>query len=195
MADRPSPIKLVTRTRNKWKNTGKSKSINDTATALGYIIWQLALNAAKNLHQQDFRFDDDHQRIRVIEEYVAFLVHISDRIVFQRLDTKDRTEFVSDLAAAAARHVQRNKEDILGSNPYRDPFLSMLNRRGQEYAACSVSGEQPGYPMLRALGSHILDVMGADQTNKWVIDQVMEIDAPELCEQLQKSLRNLFESM
>lgn len=195
MADPPPPIKLVTRTRNKWKSSGKPKSIDDNAIALGYIVWQLALNAAKNLHIQDFRFDDDRQRVHVIEEYAVFLVHVSDRIVFEQLDTKQRTMFVSGLASAVARHVQRNEEEILGSNDYRGPFLTLLNRRGQEYAACPFSADQPGYSMLRALSCHILEVIGADQTNKWVVDQVMEIDAPDVCRQLRKSLLNLFESM
>ncbi len=48
--------------------------------------------------------------------------------------------------------------------------------------------------MLRALGAHIQDIMGSDQTNKWVIDQVMEIDGPYLCLQLSGSLNNLFAS-
>ena len=195
MADQPSPIKLVTRTRNKWKNSDKPKSIEDNATALGYIIWQLALNAAKNLHMQDFRYDDDRQRFGVIEEYAAFLVHVSDRIVFEQLETEERNQFVSGVAAAAARHVHRNKQEVLGGSDYRGPFLDMLNQRSQEYAACPFAEDQPGYSMLRALGSHILDIMGTDQTNKWVVDQVMEIDAPEICGQLRKSLFNLFESM
>ena len=33
--------------------------------------------------------------------------------------------------------------------------------------------------------------MGTDQTNKWVIDQVMDIDAPQAVKSLRKSLDNL----
>ena len=103
MAKQPSPIKLVTRTRNKWKKTGKPRSIGDNATAVGYIIWQLALNGAKKLHLEDFRYDDDMQRILVIEEYLIFLVHASDRMTFDDISSEQRIEFISGVARATVR--------------------------------------------------------------------------------------------
>lgn len=192
MANQESPIKLVTRTRDKWKNSSKPKSIEDNAVALGYIIWQLALNGAKNLHIENFRYDSDEQRMSVIEEYSAFLLHASDRLMFDVLDNSQRTEFVSNVALATARHVQRNKEEIIGRDNYRRPFLDMLNARSSEYASCPLVKEGPGYQMRRVIGFHIQNIMGSDQTNKWAIDQVMEIDAPDLFERLEKSLANLF---
>ena len=191
MSKPQSPITRLTRARNKWKHTGKVRSVDDNATALGYIIWQLALNGARKLHVEDYRYDDDIQRIRVIEEYLAFLVHASDRMVFDDMAQEPRHAFVSGVARASARHLQRNKEDILGRSDYRTGFFVLLNSRSSEYGDCSFPGE-PGYPMLRALGAHILGIMGSDQTNKWVIDQVMDIDAPELCRGLRNSLNSLF---
>lgn len=191
MTKQPSPIKLVTRTRDRWRNGAKPKSLEDNATALAYIIWQLALNAAKNLHIEDFHYRDDGQRTDVIAEYLAFLVHVTDRLVHGHLDLEQRTRFVSTAAAAAARHLQSNKEDILGRRDYKSPFLALLNERSQEYAQCSFEADYPGYPMLRAFGSHVQQVMGTDQTNKWVIDQVMEIDAPNAVDSLKKSMANL----
>ena len=193
MSKQPSPIKLVTRTRNTWKKTGKPRSISDNATAVGYIIWQLALNGAKKLHLEDFRYDNDMQRILVIEEYLTFLVHVSDRIIFDDMSPEHRNEFVSGVAMATTRHLQRNKEDAAGRGDYREDFLKKLNSRSADYGACSFPDE-PGYPMLRGLGSHIQLIMGSDQTNKWVIDQVMDIDAPDLFRQLHKSLGSLLDS-
>jgi hypothetical protein len=34
--------------------------------------------------------------------------------------------------------------------------------------------------------------MGASQENRWVIDQVMDMDAPDLYKQLKRIVRNLF---
>lgn len=193
MPTKQPPIKLVTRTRNKWKQSGKQRSTVDNGIALGYIAWQLALNAAKNLHLEDFRYDSDDQRIRVIEEYLAFLVHAADRITFSRLQEGERADFVAGTARAAARHLERNKEEIVGAGNYGAAFLDMVNLRSSEYGACAWSTE-PGYAMLRALGSHVQNIMGSDQTNKWVIDQVMDIDAPDLCRRLSSSLDSLIES-
>lgn len=193
MTSQQSPIKLVTRTRNKWKKTGKQRSASDNAAALGYIIWQMALSGAKKLHLEDFRYDDDDQRVRVIEEYLAFLVHIADRLSFGTLEPDERLNFISNVARACARHLQRNKEEIIGDGDHEAVFLDLVNRRTGEYGSCSFRGE-PGYSMLRAIGAHIQNIMGTDQTNKWVIDQVMEIDASDLCNRLSGSLDSLIES-
>lgn len=193
MPNKLSPIKLVTRTRNKWKQTGQQRTTADNATALGYIVWQLALNGAKQLHLEDFRYDSDDQRVRVIEEYLAFLVHLADRISFSGLQGSERADFVSGVASAAARHLERNKEEIIGAEDHRSEFLELLNQRSSEYGSCSYAGG-PGYSMLRALGLHVQIVMGSDQTNKWVIDQVMDIDAPDLSRQLSRSVNSLLES-
>lgn len=192
MAKQQSPITRVTRTRDKWKNTAQPKTIEDNAVALGYIIWQLALSGAKNLHVENYRYDNDLQRIHVIEEYLAFLVHLSDRLTFDSLEQMERTRFVFNVASTTARHLQRNKEEIIGRDDYRQPYLDMFNRRSAEYASCPFAmDEQLGYQMLRVVGSYIQEIMGEDQTNKWVIDQVMDIDAPIAFEQLSKSLTNL----
>ena len=169
------------------------RTISDNGVALDYIAWQLALSAAKNLHLEDFRYDSDDQRIHVIEEYLAFLVHVADRITFNRFQEDDRVDFVAGIARAAARHLERNKEEILGAGNHGTAFLDMVNLRSSEYGSCACTDE-PGYAMLRTLGSHIQNIMGSDQTNKWVIDQVMDIDAPDLCRRLSSSLDSLIES-
>lgn len=143
---------------------------------------------------EDFRYDDDRQRIGVIGEYLAFLVHLSDRLVADTMDAEQRSRFVSSVGLAAARHLQRNQEDIAGPGNYRDRFVAILNSRSEEYASCTLVANEAGYQMLRALGCHIQDIMGSDQTNKWVIDQVMDIDGPKLVGQLRESLFNLLES-
>ncbi|MFC1681683.1 hypothetical protein ACFL1S_07895 [Pseudomonadota bacterium] len=193
MSEKPSPIRLVTRTRNKWKQAGKPRTIGDNAVALGYIVWQLALTAAKKLHQEDFRYDSDEQRLRVIEEYLAFLVHIADRMTFSSLEQDERAVFVAGVARSAARHFERNKEEIMGAGNHGAAFLHTVNLRSSEYSSCAYTDE-PGYTLLRTLGSHVQNIMGSDQTNKWVMDQVMDIDAPDLCRRLSSSLVSLIES-
>jgi len=37
--------------------------------------------------------------------------------------------------------------------------------------------------------------MGKDQTNKWVINQVMEVDGPEVFKKFKNSLYELFDAM
>ncbi len=101
---------MKTRIRSKWqRNKGKPASLEDNATALAYIIWQLALAVAKNLHAEDFVYDSDDQRVAVIVEYLAFLVHVSDRFANESMDNEARERFIGSLGSGVARHLQRNK--------------------------------------------------------------------------------------
>ena len=52
----------------------------------------------------------------------------------------------------------------------------------------------PGTDFYRYLGHQVLDQMGETQTNRWVIDQVMELDAPELFDKARKRIEELFDS-
>ncbi len=183
------------RTRSKWHKHRHQASIEDNATALAYICWQVALARTKNLHQEDFVYDSDEQRTAVIAEYLCYLVHICDRLVFRDLDPHQREQFVVTLARQTARHYQRNLEDVYGrGNDYSADYIDTLNRRIAEYSECSFEEDRPGYQMTRALGRHIQDVMGEDQVNKWVIDQIMEIDGPDAVVEIRGALDNLFGS-
>ena len=88
--------------------------------------------------------------------------------------------------------MQDNLIDIAGPGEYRAPFVELLNRRLAEYARASFEGDEPGYDMLRMLGAYVLEVMPAGQTNRWVIDQIMAITAPDVAKRIAQSVTNLF---
>jgi hypothetical protein len=183
------------RTRDKWRVTSRSRSLEEIATALAYICWQIALEQTKNLHREDFDFAGDEQRTGVIAEYLCFLVHVTDRLVFRTLDGESRLNFIATLARQCGRHYQRNLEDVHGrGRDYLTTFIDHLNTRAAEYAEYSFEPGAPGYHMLRGLGRHIQDVMGEGQTNRWVIDQIMEIDGPAAVLELRKGMDNLMGS-
>lgn len=181
------------RIRSKWQS-GKA-TLEDNASALAYIIWQISLEQTKNLHREDYIYDDDHQRTGVLAEYLCFLVHLSDRLTIGSLSFQQRGEFMQTLAKGTARHLQRNLEDVYGRNQdYRIDYVNQLNERIAEYSGYGFSEQEPGYSMLRSLGRHIQDLMGEGQTNRWIIDQVMEIDSKTAIAELKKGLDNLFGS-
>ena len=75
------------RIRDKWRQDGKTASLEDSATAAAYASWQIALAATKNLHAEDFEYYDDHQRLGVLREYLIFLSHIADRLAFEHMES------------------------------------------------------------------------------------------------------------
>jgi len=103
------------RIRNTFKNR-ENATLEEKANILAYNIWQISLAGAKNLHQEDYFFDSDTQRVNVIREYLVFMVHVADRMVFEKLNEVDRTTFVNVLAQYTANQIQRNiiGEMILG---------------------------------------------------------------------------------
>ncbi len=180
------------RIRNKWRNKDRHGSIDDNATALAYVIWQIALTATKNLHAEEFLYQSDQQRVAVVAEYLIFLCHVADRFAYDILEDEQRQSFVATLVDHVARHYQRNLEDILGSGDYKQEFIAAMNARFTEYAQTQFDADGPGYQTRRCLGEKIQDVMGMDQINKWVIQQIMDLDAKQAVDHLRQGMDNLF---
>jgi len=180
----------ISRIKSSWRDD-RDHSIEEVAGALAYITWKIALESAKDLHGEGYEYASDPQRVAVIAEFVAFLVQASDRLVYGTLDDDDRHAFVNALAQRLADQVQDNLTDLFGPGDYRAPFIETLNERLADYSELAFENEQPGYDYLRYFGSRVLKIMGETQTNRWVIDQVMDRAGPEAVKHLAKGLRNL----
>jgi len=192
---------VVRRIKDRWHNSTpddaqrevlSEKTLVDQASALSFIQWRTALNSAINLHAEDFYYADDHQRIGVITEYLAFQIQLVDRLSAEFLKDAERQSLVSEIGKKSADQIQDNLEDIAGTGQYRPPYIALLNKRFGEYAEFSYSAGRPGYEAMRFLGHTVLSLLGDDQINRWVIDQVMEIDGPAIVDQNIKSLNRLF---
>ncbi|MDX1431344.1 MAG: hypothetical protein R3286_02730 [Gammaproteobacteria bacterium] len=186
---------MAIRIKDKWhrsrRNRPGAKTLADGAGALAFIGWRLALDKAQNLNREGFRYDSDIERVGVINELVAFEIQIADRIAHGLLDDDDRNTFINALGRRFADHMQDNLSDLGGERNYRDAFIALLNERAADYASLSFGDGRPGFDFLRYLGNRVLHVLGEDQTNRWVVDQVIALDAPELAEKFTKSVLNL----
>ena len=189
------------RIKDRWHNSTpednsrditSEKALTEQASALAYIVWRQALNAAINLHAEDYRYDNDIQRISVINEFVAFQAQHVDRLLHTFTDHETRQILIPELCEKLAEQVQDNLTDIDGPRNYRQPFLALLNDRFSVYATFEYKGAEPSFDCLRYLGNNVMLVLGDDQTNRWVIDQIIAIDAPELIDQIDRSLNRLF---
>ena len=190
---------MAIRIKSTWhrsqRNKPSQKSLDDNASALAFITWRLSLEGAKKLHGEGFNYLTDKERVGVISEFVAFLLHSADRLAYAQLDDDDRERFINALGQQLANQIQDNLVDIAGPGNYRQPFIALLNERLAGYAEQTFRDAEPGYDFLRYFGSQVLRIMGEDQTNRWVIDQIMDLQAPEAFKQLKKSMANLFTSM
>ncbi|HEY5700937.1 MAG TPA: hypothetical protein VIT83_02500, partial [Gammaproteobacteria bacterium] len=67
---------MAIRIKDKWHQSGRNrptpKSLQDSAGALAFIGWRVALDRAQNLNKEGFRYDSDIERVGVISEFIAF---------------------------------------------------------------------------------------------------------------------------
>lgn len=168
--------------------------IDENAGAVAYVCWQISLNAAKNLHAEDFVYDNDGQRLDVMAEYLAFLLHCTDRMLSNTLTAEQRTQFITRQAREAARHLANSLRDVAGPGDYEADFFTRCNQRSREYALCEYQEQQPGFELRRCFASRIQDIMGKEAMNRWVADQVMDIDSLDAVEMLYESGNKLFAS-
>lgn len=186
---------MAIRIKDKWhqsrRNQPTSKSLQDSAGALAFIGWRVALDKAQGLNREGFRYDSDVERIGVISEFVAFEIQVADRLAYEFLNDDDRAVFINALGQRFADHMQENLSDLDGPRNYRDAFVDLLNERLSDYASLTFEGGEPGFDFLRYLGAKVLSVLGEDQTNRWVLDQIVAIEAPGLADKIRKSVFNL----
>ena len=186
---------MAIRIKSKWhhseRNEAVRKTFADSAGALAFIIWRLSVEHAKDIHRDGFDYASDRERIGVISEYCAFAVQLVDRLAHRRIDDEARSALVVALGRRLADLMQDNLLDIAGPGDYRAPFVEMLNERLDDYARFEFDEEEPGFEALRYFGDRVMRSMGVSQTNRWVMDHVMQISAPELFEKISGSVENL----
>jgi len=177
ISSRPSVALIKTR----WRKKG-ARSLEERAGVIGANLWKLSLEIFKHMEKEGFRFGSDRLVTRVLGEFIAFLVQLVDRRVYGTLSEDDRATLVRAVVDHLAATMENNQLDLFGpaeSGDYRKPFIDMLNARFEDYAGFDYPGGEPGYPCLRYFATQVSDAM-ASGDNKWVVEQMIDIEAPEM---------------
>jgi len=182
---------VAVRVKSKWSNKGRERTLDEVGGAAAFILWRIAQQGLLNLENEGFLTDTRSQRMDVIAEFLAFLLHLADRKQAEALDANERQAFITSLARHLANTMQENRADAEGTGDYRGPLIDLFNERGANYAECPMPDGEPGYAMKRYLGECVTAVMG-EKDNQWITDQVMDIEVPETLKPLNKALRELF---
>jgi hypothetical protein len=180
ISSRPS-VALV---KTRWRKKG-TRTLADRAGVIGANVWKISLEIFKHMEREGFRFGSDRLVTGVLGEYIAFLVQLVDRAVHGRLSEADRATLIGEIAAHLATTMENNQLDLLGPGDYRAPFITLLNERFAEYADYEYPGGEPGYACLRFFAGKVSDAM-ASGDNKWVVEQMMDIEAPEMVRLIEK---------
>lgn len=179
------------RVKSKWNNKGRERSLTEIGSAAAFILWRIAQQGTLNLENEGFQTDTNAQRLDVMAEFLAFLLHVVDRRQVETLEQDERQEFITALARHLANQMQENRTDAQGKGEYKAGLIELLNARTADYAEFPMPDDAPGYAMKRYFGERVRAVMGA-RDNQWITDQVMDVEVPEALKPLGRALRDLF---
>lgn len=175
---------MAIRMHTKW-NSGGSKTMEDRAGVVGVNIWKIAKETWLRMEREGFLAGEDKQLAAVITEMIAYLVQISDRLVYGQISEEERARFINAMGKHLAHTVQTNMLDMFGPGDYTAPFIDTLNARAADYAEFEFTDYSPSYRFMRYLGEKVSEAMAATD-NKWVIEQVIDIEAPESLRSIKK---------
>lgn len=146
---------------------------------MGANMWKIATEVYRHMEKEGFRFGSDRQVTIVVGEMIVFLAQFADRLLHGRLPEADRAALVSALVHHLAHTMENNQLDLLGPGEYSKPFIDLFNTRSAEYASFDYAGVEPSYACLRFFAGRVAEAMAASD-DKWVVEQIMEIEAPEM---------------
>ena len=178
------------RVKTRWNMKDKTRTIQETAGVLGFNLWKLCMQSLLNLENEGFQTDTQMQRLEVIQEMMAFLIHAADRIAYTRMDDEERAQFITALARKASDYVQDNARDIAGPGDYRTPFINLLNQRMDEYSEFGFFDFEPSFQMARYFGDRLAERLGPRQ-RKWVTTQIIDIEVPEYMRTMKRIVNSL----
>lgn len=174
ISSRPSAVPVKTR----WRKKGE-RSLAERAGVIGANLWRVSLEIFKHMEKEGFRFGSDRMTTDVIAEFIAFVAQLADRAVYGRLGEAERAALIGEIVRHLAATMENNQRDLLGPGNYRKAFIDLLNARFGEYAGFEYAGAAPGYACLQFFAGKVADAM-AGGDNKWVVEQIIDIEAPEM---------------
>jgi hypothetical protein len=178
--------------KTRWRKKGE-RTPAERAGVIGANVWKISTEIFKHMEKEGFRFGSDRLVTDVLAELIAFQVQLADRAVHGRLAEADRAALIGEVVRHLAATMENNQRDLLGPGEYRGPFIDLLNTRFGEYAGFAYSGVEPGYPCLRFFAGKVADAM-AGGDNKWVVEQMMDIEAPEMVRLVGKLIEQTLEA-
>jgi len=198
------------RVKNKWNDKNKERTPEDTGSVLSFNFWKIASANVMHMENEGFQTDTHFMRLDVIAEFTAFLVHVVDRVISSKeFSAEDRQALITALALNLAKTMHDNRRDVSDDKEtdfraeyiadvsddketdFRAEYIALMNERMGEYSHFTFEeGNQPGFQVRRCVGEHVRDVMG-EKDNKWIPDQVIDIEIPDAMKAFKKVTRGL----
>lgn len=190
------------RIKSHWFKAGEPKSAEQQASAMAFIVWRVAHNMLKRMRGAQFDIDAGGPYFDFIREVLVFLIAVVDRTAYTRMDAATRSVFTTALVNHCADTLAGNETDLLGPRTdgarYRDSFIDLVNEVSPHYAEfgadpAGITAEEaftPDFAFVRYLGSRLEPAL-PPHDRRWVLDQVMAIEAPEAVDIVRSAILDL----
>lgn len=185
---------MAIRLKTKF-HTKDQRSSATLASVVAVLAWKLAIESIRRMRKADYDIDIGRPYFDFVCEFLVFLALSADRIAYRELDETERIEFTTSLAQNIARFVEENRIMLLGDaapGESRQHFLNLFNQRGGEYAEFDYDENGPDFGFKRFFAACLRDVL-PEKDKLWVVDQAMDIEAPEALKMINKTLAGLFD--
>ncbi len=182
------------RVKTVWFKKDGERTADEIASAVATTTWRVADKAVDNLGRENYDIITAERGFKLIAEFLAFLVHYCDRMAYATLPSERRMAVLQAVSHRLGEVMEQNVHSMVGTGDGRDykkEFIDFLNRRFAEYAEFEFpEDDKASFPALRFLGLQIRDEMG-DNDKTWVMDQIMDIEMPEMMGTVRKSFKGL----
>jgi len=185
------------RIKSKWHKKG-SKTTEELAQTAAFIIWKIAKSTVDQMYVNGFNFKSNEQLLGVIGEFAALMLQSAGLISHESMSTDEFGKFINttakQLAHTMADNLSEANPDDASDERFADDtsaFIKQLNQRLSDYSEFSFSDDgEPSYPARRFFASTVEAQMGGGD-NKWVSEQVIEVETPIVITELKKGLSNI----
>ncbi|MEK6663451.1 MAG: hypothetical protein AABY73_06250 [Pseudomonadota bacterium] len=183
------------RIKTTWFRKDAGRAEDETASVLALTFWKMASKAVDDISKADYDIVNPGRGFGIIAEMGAFMLHIADRMLFDRVDETRRTALIGATGVKLGEFIATNIHDLLNDDndtrDYQEEFLDFLNRRSEDYSSFEFPPDEPNYAIKRYLANVMRERMEShDQT--WIIDQIIEFQAPEAIENVAKLINGFF---
>lgn len=183
------------RIKTTWFRKDAGRAEDETASVLALTFWKMASKAVDDISKADYDIVNPGRGFGIIAEMGAFILHITDRMLSERVDEERRTALIGAAGVKLGEFMETNIHDLVNDETdkrdYQGEFLDFLNRRTEDYETFDFPPGEPNYAIKRYLANVMRERMEAhDQT--WIIDQIIEFQAPEAIENVTKLIDGFF---